>query len=80
MTYRDMLIETLAEITGESKETVAGFIGQWEKREPNPVLDKELSHQEAAMERAALRAGAAAPMVKQFQATLESFRSTRRDK
>ncbi len=79
MTVCDVLIQTLVEMTGESEKKIADFINEIKKREPNKILDQEISSKDADILRAALREGGEGPIVKLVQETVAAFRSTRRD-
>jgi len=47
MTYGDILIEAMAEATGESKEELAFLLGVFRKQFPKANIDQELSDTEA---------------------------------
>ena len=47
MTYGDILIEAMAEATGESKEELTFLLGIFRKQFPKANLDEELSEEEA---------------------------------
>ena len=79
MKYYDVLIRTMAELTGEPEKAIADFVAEWKKRSPNKILDQEVSLKEADILRAALREGAEGPISKLVQETVTAFRLTRRD-
>lgn len=47
MTYGDILIEAMAEATGESKEELTFLLGVFRKQFPKTNIDEELSDEEA---------------------------------
>lgn len=47
MTYGDILIEAMAEATGESKEELTFLLGVFRKQFPKANIDQELSDAEA---------------------------------
>lgn len=47
MTYGDILIEAMAEATGESKEELTFLLGVFRKQFPKANIDQELSDTEA---------------------------------
>lgn len=47
MTYGDILIEAMAEATGETKEELTFLLGIFRKQFPKANLDDELSDEEA---------------------------------
>ncbi len=47
MTYGDILIEAMAEATGESKEELTFLLGVFRKQFPKANIDQELSDEEA---------------------------------
>jgi len=47
MTYGDILIEAMAEATGESKEELAFLLGVFRKQFPKTNIDEELPDEEA---------------------------------
>lgn len=78
MTVYDVLIQTMVALTGEPETAIAGFIDELKKREPNKILDQEISPEEADTLRAALREGAEGPIAKLVKDSVEAFRLTRR--
>lgn len=78
MTVFDVLVQTMAELTGEPEETMADFLRQWEKREPKQILCQVISPQEAETLRVAFREKAPGPITNLIQETVAAFRSWQR--
>ena len=79
MTVCDVLVQVMAELTGESEKDIAEFLEELKSREPNEALYREVSPEEAATLRAALREGSEGPIADLVRETVSAFRSKKRD-